>query len=252
MLLLVAGVLTAGLAAVGFLADVGRVDSDEAWAGALFAGALLLIEIGTGCLRWLAIPAGARTPASWRSRPGLARRPLLRRRRRLRQLAAQRRLAAAAIAQRDRQRLARDLHDGLCQDLAFIASHCAGFAGTDGDEHPIALAARRALAASRGTLAELSASDAPDIAQALRRVASELAIRFGIAVEVRAQVVRLRDGEREAIVRTMREAVVNAARHGGAQQVLVTFEPETAASCSGSRTTAAESSPTPRGGRASG
>ena len=61
---------------------------------------------------------------------------------------------AAAIA--ERRRVAQDLHDGLAQDLAFIAAHGARMAEQPGDEHPVAIAARRALATSRSAIAELS------------------------------------------------------------------------------------------------
>ena len=71
-------------------------------------------------------------------------------------------LAAAATAERrvrarlargaalaERRRVARDLHDGLAQDLAFIAAHGPRIAEEMGDEHPVVIAARRALAISR-------------------------------------------------------------------------------------------------------
>ena len=61
----------------------------------------------------------------------------------------------------ERRRIARDLHDGLAQDLAFIAAHGDQIAREAGEEHPLAIAARRALALSRGAIADLSASDAP-------------------------------------------------------------------------------------------
>jgi signal transduction histidine kinase len=124
---------------------------------------------------------------------------------------------------RQRRQLARDLHDGLCQDLAFIASHASRLAGEAGEDHPVVVAARRALATARGTLAELSAAEAPDLTHALRRVAEELAGRFRIAVEVRAEPMDVDPEDREDIVRIAREAIVNAAKHGDARHVRVEF-----------------------------
>lgn len=125
----------------------------------------------------------------------------------------------AAAARREHRRLADDLHDGLCQDLAFIASYATTFEAQAGTDHPVVVAARRALAVSRGALAELSASSEPDISRALRSVAAELSRRFDIAVDVSADAVTSSQEAREELVRIAREAIVNAATHGGATRV---------------------------------
>jgi signal transduction histidine kinase len=223
--LLVAGVLLASLAAAVFLCDslsaaAGRARRD-AWGAPLLAAAVMLPAIGAGCIDWFRSPSSLQAPTVPATGMWLA--PLcLMSVAAVWELAAQRHRASAILAERHRQRLARDLHDGICQDLAFIAAHAA----RDGDDHPMALAARRALALSRGALAELSASDAPTTQQALRRVADELAARFGIAIDVHARPTRLRADERDALVRITREAVVNAVKHGHAEHVLVTLQVE--------------------------
>ena len=102
----------------------------------------------------------------------------------LRREAERNRTVTRAIAITERRRLARDLHDGLAQDLAFIAAHSERMARDLGAEHPVTIAARRALAISRGTIADLSAAEAPDTGQAIRRVADELGTRFEISVNV--------------------------------------------------------------------
>lgn len=138
--------------------------------------------------------------------------------------------AALAIATRERRRIAQDLHDGLCQDLAFIASQSAWLAGEiagpNAGDHPLAVAARHALDASRGVLRDLSATDAPDMRVALRRVADELGLRFGITVDVRAGALELSPQTREGIVRIVREAIVNASKHGAASTVTVRLDRE--------------------------
>jgi signal transduction histidine kinase len=129
---------------------------------------------------------------------------------------------AAAIA--ERRRVACDLHDGLAQDLAFIAAHGARMAEEFGSEHPLAVAARRALAISRGTINELSDSRSATLLDALEAIAHELRDRFGMAIAVHVDVPDdLPADSREHILRIAREAIANAGRHGRAKNVLVSL-----------------------------
>ncbi len=217
--LLVAGMgaLLMAFAAVMF---AKQTRSDESADTAYLAGAALLFA--AVALAWLLAPSispslvstalGARLVAFCLLMFGALRQSVVRRRDEL-----------LAVAEQERHRLARDLHDGLIQDLAFIAAYGAQIADDAGGEHPLAVAARRALAASRGVLAELSAPDAANTRRALRSVADELACRFGIAIAVYAQPIELPAADREAIVRIAREGIVNAAKHGGARNVTVRF-----------------------------
>src|ERR1700734_2359817 len=75
-------------------------------------------------------------------------------------------LLAEALSQ-ERTRLARELHDGLAQDLAFIAVSAQGLEPELGPRHPLVIAARRALDASRGLMADLAARSAPTTAAGL-------------------------------------------------------------------------------------
>ena len=124
----------------------------------------------------------------------------------------------------ERLRIARDLHDGLAQDLAFIAAHSERLAREFGSDHPLAIAAIRALAASRGQIVDLEASHASSTEAALREVAGEMSARFGVdvAVTVDGGVDTERsDDERRELVRIAREAIANAVHHGGARNVTV-------------------------------
>jgi signal transduction histidine kinase len=132
-----------------------------------------------------------------------------------------------AALRAERERIASDLHDSLAQDLATISVHAQRLQTELGTEHPLALASRGALAASRGVIADLAAAEEPTAEAALRRVAAELSARFGVRV-----IVRIGDGigyaandfagaDREQLVRIAREAIVNAARHGRAQTITV-------------------------------
>jgi signal transduction histidine kinase len=126
----------------------------------------------------------------------------------------------------ERLRIARDLHDGLAQDLAFIAAHSGRLAREYGADHPLALAAQRALAASRGQIVDLEASSAPNTEAALREVAADMAFRLGVEVDVNVENFGDPDrseSERHELVRIAREAIANAVRHGGARHVWVTL-----------------------------
>lgn len=126
----------------------------------------------------------------------------------------------------ERLRIARDLHDGLAQDLAFIGVHADRLAREFGAEHPVAVAAGRALAASRAQIVDLQASHATSTTAALRAVAAELQARFGIPITVVSDVADGREPnpvQRTELVRIAREAIANAVCHGASQHVVVTL-----------------------------
>jgi signal transduction histidine kinase len=126
----------------------------------------------------------------------------------------------------ERLRIAGDLHDGLAQDLAFIAAHSDRLARLIGADHPVAVAAARALATSRGQIVDLEASSAPNTAAALREVAAEARARFGVRITVQVlstDQAEPSSTERRELVRIAREAIANAVRHGKAKHVTVTL-----------------------------
>ena len=75
----------------------------------------------------------------------------------------------------DRAACELDLHDGLAQDLACIAAQGQRLGSELGPGHPLMIAARNALATSRGVIADLSASTAPTTEAALRIIGDEQA-----------------------------------------------------------------------------
>jgi signal transduction histidine kinase len=138
--------------------------------------------------------------------------------------------ARAALTE-EREWIARDLHDGLAQDLAFIGIQAQALESQLGPEHPLMLAARSALAVSRGMIVDLAARSTPTTAAALRLVAAELELRFRVHVHVTVVADTGQGGprepapaEREHLVRIAREAITNAVQHGGATHVNVVLD----------------------------
>jgi signal transduction histidine kinase len=136
-----------------------------------------------------------------------------------------RRTCRAAV-RRERERVARDLHDGLAQELAFIVTQTRRVAATDesGDEALAAItgAAQRALDESRTLIGGLRAGEDRPVDIAVAEAAEELAHRTGASVRVAAaDGVVLPPATRDALVRIVREGVTNAVRHAQASDITV-------------------------------
>jgi signal transduction histidine kinase len=131
-------------------------------------------------------------------------------------------VALRAVALAERQRVARDLHDGLAQDLALIAAHGQHVGGNAGVDQAIVAASRRALQISRSAIVELSDPTAAEVDEALEAIASECRRRFDVGITLDVQVAgELSPEVQEDVSRIVQEAIVNAARHGGAKNVVV-------------------------------
>jgi signal transduction histidine kinase len=132
---------------------------------------------------------------------------------------------ASAAVREERERIARDIHDGVAQDLAFILQHGRRLSTRPGAPHGLAAlvsAAERALDECRHAVATLARAGDEPLNEALTLTAVETASREGGVAEVDVPAgVSVPSGAQEALLRVTREAIINAIRHGDAEIVRV-------------------------------
>jgi signal transduction histidine kinase len=126
-----------------------------------------------------------------------------------------------AAVQQERRRLARELHDGVAQELAFIRRRAGRLADMpEGVE--ILSAAERALEDSRRAIEALAPAAAEPLAVALERHGAHLALECDIEVQVNTRcATEVSPDVRDELLRIVAEAVRNAVHHGGARHVRV-------------------------------
>ncbi len=129
----------------------------------------------------------------------------------------------------ERAQLARELHDGLAQDLAVLRMQLSG--DQDGsDEQELA---DRALSEARYAITILRGRTAApaDFFAALRRQSDDLADRFDcqVVIEQSDPMLGISGAAQVALLRICREAIANAGKHGKPSRVVLTVRqlPET-------------------------
>jgi signal transduction histidine kinase len=140
----------------------------------------------------------------------------------VREIGAYQRDLAESATLDERQRLAREIHDGLAQELAFIVSQSQRLAAGDDSERlaPVTTAARRALDEARMAIGALTRPADESLELSLAHAAEDVADRAGAAVHMSYdERVELPAPARDALSRIVREAVNNAVRHGGARNI---------------------------------
>lgn len=127
--------------------------------------------------------------------------------------------ARAAVLE-DRRRLARELHDGLVQELGYIRAEAHSIRSDDGASGRILSACDRALDEARAAVDALGRSGDEPLGFVLHRAAQQVAERYDATLDVDLDHSVSADPEqRHALVRIAREAVSNAIRHGAADRV---------------------------------
>jgi signal transduction histidine kinase len=128
-------------------------------------------------------------------------------------------LALLAVLE-ERRRVARELHDGLAQELAFIVGQSRRLAAGVQDPEAlgsVARAAERALEESRQAIVALSRPLGDPLAVVITETARELTARAGLRLECDVEEgIHVPPAMRAALVRIVREAITNVARHGKA------------------------------------
>jgi signal transduction histidine kinase len=123
----------------------------------------------------------------------------------------------------ERRRVARDLHDGVAQELAFIASQTRWFLRDPANLQPlpeILDAVERALDESRSAIAALDRPVDETLDLALGHAALDVAARVGARVHLDLDDhVDVPPDWRDALLRITREAIGNAVRHGQARTI---------------------------------
>jgi signal transduction histidine kinase len=128
----------------------------------------------------------------------------------------------------ERRRIARELHDGLAHELAFIASKTRGAVSgtaTSSEVRELAGAADRALDEARRAITVLSVSQPQSLDDAISQTVEDLGSRLGVAWDLQlADDVQVPGEVTENLLRIVREAITNAANHGASEHVRVILE----------------------------
>jgi signal transduction histidine kinase len=146
----------------------------------------------------------------------------------------------ALAAERERLRVARELHDSLAKTVEGLAMTASVLPRRCERDPKVAAALARELAAdaqqaareARALMTDLRESESKlPLVEAIRRRAQVLGERFGLAVHVGSPpdaTTRLWNAvpgpAQHELVRILGEALVNAARHGAATNVVVSLE----------------------------
>jgi signal transduction histidine kinase len=129
--------------------------------------------------------------------------------------------ARAAVLD-DRRRLARELHDGVVQELAYIRSEAHDLSSPGRGSEQIVASCDRALDEARAAIDALGRDEDEDLSFVLHQAARQVAERYDGHLEVDLDDSVTADAEqRHALVRITREAVSNALRHGKPDRVYI-------------------------------
>jgi signal transduction histidine kinase len=129
--------------------------------------------------------------------------------------------ARAAVLE-DRRRLARELHDGVVQELGYIRAVTGAMAPAVPVVPDIIASCDRALDEARAAVDALGRSPDEPLGFVIHRAAQQVVERYDGQLEVDLDDSVTADVDQQhALVRITREAVSNALRHGDARRVCI-------------------------------
>jgi len=139
--------------------------------------------------------------------------------------AATRRVVEMAVLE-ERRRFARDLHDGVAQELSFIATELNDMPDALHPSLPwLRSAAARGLFESRRAIEALTTPTDRPLAAAIAAAVEDLTSRSGTSIRLSLdETIQTTSAEREAMLRVVREATTNAIRHGRAKLILISLD----------------------------
>jgi signal transduction histidine kinase len=127
--------------------------------------------------------------------------------------------------EQERHRLAREIHDGMAQELAFIVSQSRRLIGRGADVTTLELlaqAGQNALADARRTIYDLKRTPTKAFSAAIVERAWQMTARAGLELDVEVEGEASVGAEAQHVVlRVVEEAVSNVARHGQASSVSI-------------------------------
>lgn len=130
------------------------------------------------------------------------------------------RTTSAVLA--DRRRLAGELHDGVVQELTYIRGESHAIDSDPELRDRLIDATDRAIDEARAAIHALTHLDGEPLVTLLQRTAKELGRRHHIRIDVSAdEQVEVHPEQLHTLLRIVREAITNAARHGRADTVRI-------------------------------
>lgn len=120
----------------------------------------------------------------------------------------------------DRRRLARELHDGVVQELSYMRSEAHLITGEDDVRRRIVDSVDRAIDEARAAIDTLGSEGDQSLGLLLHGAARQVTERYGgqVVVDLDVSVEATREQGHD-LVRITREAVSNAIRHGRARNI---------------------------------
>lgn len=126
--------------------------------------------------------------------------------------------------------MARDVHDGVAQDLAYIVQQGRRLIREPTAPpglRPLVAAAQRSLDEARHVVGALARPGDEPLAEALASTARETADREGGRIDLQVEDgVIAPAATQEALMRVVRESIINARRHGNATTIVVELTAE--------------------------